>query len=132
MNQKLRVAVSILVGMAVGSFSAGSVLMWHYARVFKEQYYAQIGSNANVVYMIRSGRQEELVRNIEANLAQSIVAADKLYGKDEKRLSAFWVVQRYYEKFGLKTPPDIAPILAALPPRPLTSCEEKATRIRRT
>ena len=129
MKHKLRVAAAILGGMAVGSCISGSVLMWHYARISKKQYYAQMGSNANVVYMIRSGRQEELTRNIEANLAQCVMAADKLYGQDEKRLPAFWAIQRYYKTFDLETPPEIGSILAALPSRPLTSCEEKAACI---
>ena len=88
-------------------------------------YYSQLSEVTNTAYMIRAGRQDELVKNAEASIAQCVVVADATWGDSEQRLGSFWFVQRYYEKFNLEVPADVKPILAKLPPRPLTSCQLK-------
>ena len=119
----LKPALLILAGCLLGSLLTGGLLLFHYASSFKAQYYLGILDNANVAYLIRAGRQEELLRNIDANLTECVVTADKLYGSDQKRLPSFWFIQRYYETFEIPIPQQIAPILQSLPARPLTSCQ---------
>ena len=121
----VKVVLLILAGFLVGSLVTGGLVALQSAKLFKSQYYAGINSHANVAYMIRADRQEELLKNIDNNVAQCVLAAETLYGKDEKRLASHWLIQRYYQKFGLPVPPEISPILESLPPRPLTSCELK-------
>ena len=49
----------------------------------------------------------------------------KFMPDNNSRYSPLWQVQRYYEISGDEIPSEIKPILDALPPRPLTSCELK-------
>ena len=126
MNQRLKGTLLLAAGVVVGSLCTGTALIVFESHRFQERYYTGILDNANVAYMIGTGREKDLVRSVEANLVQCVVAADRLYGKDQKRLPAFWLVQRYYKKLGCEPPAEIAPILATLPPRPLTSCEKAA------
>ncbi len=113
-----------LAGFVCGAVIFGGLIVWGYSRMFREQYYTGILSNANTVYMIRAGRQEQLLKNIDTNLRQCVLSVDKLWGTDEKRLPALWYVQRYYQSFDLSVPEDIKDILESLPPRPLTSYEK--------
>ena len=120
---KLKAVGLLAVGFLTGAILVGGLVAWRYFQMFKEQYYTGILSNANTALMIRAAQEEELLRNLETNIRQCVAAADSLWGNDEDRLSAFWLVQRYYERFDLSVPKDIKPILDRLPPRPLTSCE---------
>ena len=126
MKRSLKVMLLLVAGALIGALCVTALFVMRESQRFRDQYYAGILENANVAYMLATGREQELVKNIEANLAECVAAADRLYGKNENRLTAFWLVQRYFEKTGREPPPDIVPILAALPPRPLTSCEQKA------
>ena len=126
MKPNLKGMLLLAAGALVGALCVAAVFAVRESQRFRDRYYADILENANVAYMLATGLEKELVENIEANLGQCVTAADRLYGKTEKRLTAFWLVQRYFEKTGRKPPPEIIPILAALPPRPLTSCEIKA------
>ena len=120
---KLKAVGLILIGFIMGALIAGIFLVWHFAHFFRQQYYTGILSITNTAYMVRANREEELLKIVEANIRQCVVAADSMCGDNEERLDAFWLVQRYYEKFDLPIPDDIEPILNRLPPRPLTSCE---------
>ena len=111
-------------GFIAGAILFGGLIAWSYSRMFKEQYYTGILSNANTAYMIRADRQEQLLKNIETNIRQCVVSVDKLWGTDENRLPALWYVQRYYQSFDLSVPEDIRSIFDNLPPRPLTSYEK--------
>ncbi len=121
----LKPALLILAGCLLGSLFTGALLVVHYGTFFQEQYYLGILDNTNVAYLIRAGRQEELLRNIDANLTECVLAADKLYGSDQKRLPTFWFIQRYYQTYDIPIPEQIAPILQSLPARPLSSCKLK-------
>ena len=122
---KLKAVGLLAVGFLTGAILVGGLVAWRYFQMFKEQYYTGILSNANTAFMIRAEREEELLRNLETNIRQCVASADSLWGNDEDRISAFWLVQRYYERFDLSVPKDIKPILDRLPPRPLTSCEQR-------
>ncbi|NIA07419.1 MAG: hypothetical protein GWP14_07270 [Actinobacteria bacterium] len=118
----------IILGFVAGAVLAGGFVAWSYFQLFKRQYYDGILSNANTAYMIRAGREKDLLKGIEDNMQQCVVAADAMWGENKTRLAAFWLVQRYYEKFDLPIPEDVRPILDGLPPRPLTSCELDQSR----
>lgn len=115
---KLKTVGLITVAFLTGSTLCGGLIAWQYLKVFKQQYYYTILSNASFAHMIRDGREEELLKNIETNIRQGMMSVDSLRGNDENRLSAFWYVQRYYERYKLPVPDDIKGILAKLPPDP--------------
>jgi hypothetical protein len=112
------------VGFVSGAIIFGGLVVWNSSKMFKEQYYTGILSNANTAYMIRADRQEQLLKNIETNLRQCVISVDKLWSADDNRLPALWYVQRYYQSFDLSVPEDIRAILDSLPPRPLTTYEK--------
>lgn len=119
---KLKTIGLIAIGFLMGSVLAGGLMAWNYSRIFKQQYYNGILSNANTAYMIRADAQEELLKNIEGNIQQCLVSADLRWRNDKNRLDAFWYVQRYYEKYKLPIPANIKSILDALPPHPRQEC----------
>lgn len=111
-------------GFVLGAIIFGGLIAWGYSRMFRDLYYIGILNNTDTAFMIRADHQEQLLKNIETNLRQCVVSVDKLWGTDEKRLTALWYVQKYYQKFDLSVPEDIRSIFDSLPPRPLTSCEK--------
>ena len=111
------------LGFVLGGIIFGGLIAWRYSMMFRDQYFIQIAGLTNTAYMIRAGRKDDLVQNAEASIQQCVEAADSLWGDNEGRLSSFWYTQRYYQTFGLDIPTALQPIFAALPPRPLTSCE---------
>jgi hypothetical protein len=115
-NRKLKAVGLFTVGFLCGAILAGGLVAWLYFQMFKQLYYDGILSNANTAHMIRAGVQDELLKNIEDNIQGCVISADSMW-------SAFWYVQRYYQKFNLDVPDNIQPILNSLPPRPITSCE---------
>ncbi len=122
---KLKVLGLFAFGFLAGAILFGGLIAWRYSVMFRDQYYLRILDVTNTAFMIRAGREEELVKNAEASIRQCVAAADSLWGDTEARLSSFWYVQRYYEEFGLCVPAEIQPVLNSLPPRPLTSCERR-------
>jgi hypothetical protein len=124
-KKKFKSIVLFLAGFLAGSMLVGGILLWNYGRFFRQNYYIGIANGVNVVTMIRSNRQEELIKITEENMVRSIEIGDKHFRNYPERLRALWVVQRYYENFNLPVPEAIKPILDKLPKRPLTSCELK-------
>jgi len=122
---KLKVIAIFGIGFLAGAILVGGLVVWRYSVMFRNLYYSQILEVTNTAYMIRAGREEELVKNAEASIRQSVAAAYSLWGDNEARLGSFWYAQRYYHQFGLDVPADLQPILNNLPSRPLTSCEKR-------
>jgi hypothetical protein len=123
---KLKTIGILALGFLTGAVLTGALLVWNYTVMFRNLYYIQILDDINVVSMIRSGRKDELVKQIEANIPQWVTSTDSIL-KGNARLDSLWNIQRYYEKYKLDVPAEIRPILNKLPPRPLTSCELKKT-----
>ncbi len=111
------------LGFVVGGILVGGLIAWRYSSLFRDQYYSNILEVTNTAYMIRAGREAELVNNAEANIQQCIASANSIWGDNEARLGSFWYAQRYYQEFNLDVPAELQPIFESLPPRPLTSCE---------
>jgi hypothetical protein len=123
-----KVVLLLLAGFVAGALTAGPLTVLYYAGLFRGQYFLGILSNAHTVYMIRSGREDQLVKTIETNLSDGVVGAKRIFGINEESLPAFWAVQRYYKTFDLPVPAELAPILESLPPQPPwppTACELK-------
>lgn len=115
---KLKILGIFGLGFLLGVILVSGLFVLRHAKMFKEQYYWDIQELTNTAYMIRDGREDQLVRRAEANIRQCVVAANSLWGDTETRLEAFSYVQRYYQRFNLDVPTDIKSILDRLPPRP--------------
>jgi hypothetical protein len=81
---------------------------------------------------IRAGRANGVLERYDKAIPQLILNFDKFYSKvlsEEEINRTLWGFQRYYsDNPSLEVPAEIKPILDALPPRPLTSCEIKALK----
>ena len=79
---------------------------------------------------LRAGRVDGVLERYDRAIPSLILNFDKFYSKtlsEEQINSTLWGFQRYYsDNPSLEVPAEIKPILDALPPRPLTSCEIKA------
>jgi len=128
-KRRLKAVGLLTAGFLSGAIIAGGLVAWQYFQMFKEQSYMGILGNANTAYMIRAGLQEELLKNIDNRIQQCILSADSMWGKDEKRLNAFWYVQRYYKKYNLPVPDNVKSILSELPPDPRQEEFDASTRI---
>lgn len=117
-KQRLKAVGFFLAGFVSGAVLASGWVAWRYFQMFKSQCYSGIQSNTNSAYMIRDEREEELLKNLEANIQQCVVSAESLSGSGEGRLPTFWFVQRYYRQFDIDVPDDMQRIFAKLPPDP--------------
>jgi len=116
--KKLKILGIFGLGFVLGACLAGGLIAVQYSKMFRDQYYADILEVVNTAYMIRDGREEQLLKNSEANIRQCVLSADSLWPDTEARLGAFWYLQRYYQRFDIDVPDDIKPILDRLPPQP--------------
>ena len=116
--KKLKILGAIGLGFILGACLAGGLIAVQYSKMFRDQYYSDILEVVNTAYMIRDGREDQLLQNAEASIRQCVKSADSLWGDTESRLGAFWYLQRYYQRFDLDVPDDIKPILDRLPPQP--------------
>jgi hypothetical protein len=129
---KLKVIAIFGIGFLAGAILIGGLAVRRYSVMFRNLYYSQILEVTNTAYMIRAGREEELVKNAEAGIRQGVAVAYSLWGDNKARLGSFWYAQRYYHQFGIDVPADIQPILNNLPSRPLTSCEKRKIQEEKT
>jgi peroxiredoxin len=120
-KQRLKAVGFFLAGFMLGAVLLGGWVAWSYSKMFKRQYYSGILSNTNTAYMIRAEQEEELLKNLEANIRQCVVSAEALSGSGEERLPTLWFVQRYYRQFNIDVPEDMQRIFAKLPPDPRTA-----------
>jgi hypothetical protein len=121
---KLKTIGIFALGFLTGAFLLSGLIVWNYTIMFQNLYHIQILDCVNTASMIRSGREDELVKRMETNLPQWVTFADSILRK-KARLDSLWSIQRYYEKFNIDVPSEIQPILKKLPPRPLAPCEMK-------
>ena len=95
----MKAAGLFIIGFLSGAIIAGGLVAWQYSQMFRQKYYMEILNNAYTANMVRAGLQEDMLKNMDNNIQQFVICANSLWGKDEKRLNAFWYVQRYYEKY---------------------------------
>ncbi len=115
---KLKILGIFGLGFLLGVILFSGLYVFREAKKFKEQYYFDIQEVTHTAYMIREGREDQLVRRCEANIRECVLAANRLWGDTEARIKAFSYIQRYYQRFNLDIPTDIKPILDGLPPQP--------------
>ena len=119
-----------LLGFLAGGILLGGLALWNFSRFCIRQYYSQIQDMTNTAFMIRAGRTDELLKNIDSAIPWCVAAANKFRGDSKERLQCFWFVQKYYDRFDINVPEKIQPILSGLPPRPLTSCDIKKLKMK--
>jgi hypothetical protein len=128
---KLKTIGIFALGFLTGTILLGGLIVWNYTVMFRELYHIQIISNINTISMIRSGREDKLLKYMEANIPEWVTFADSVL-RGKTRLDSLWSIQRYYEKFNLDVPSEIQPILKKLPPPPSTSYQMKKPQERET
>ena len=90
---------------------------------------AQLFEMADNARLLRGGRGEMLLNRYDDVIPNTVLSFNQYHRrflKGTQAHAALWQVQRYYESNpSLKLPSDIKPILEALPPRPVSSCETR-------
>lgn len=121
---KLKIIGTFALGFLTGAILLGGLIVWNSSVMFRFMYHAQLLSSIHTISMIRSGRENELVKFMEANIPQWVTSVDSIL-RGDARLDSLWSIQRYCEKYKVDVPAEIQTILNKLPPRPLTPCELK-------
>ncbi|HBG28816.1 MAG: hypothetical protein A2Y10_06860 [Planctomycetes bacterium GWF2_41_51] len=132
-KRKLKAVGIFMLGFLAGGILLGGAALWNFNRFYTRQYYSQIQDVTNTAFMIRAGRTDELLKNIDSAIPGCVAAANKFgdtTAHSKERLQCFWFVQKYYDRFDVNVPAQIQPILSGLPPRPLTSCDIKKLKMK--
>lgn len=120
----------LFIGVFVSGVFVGATAIWFKVVVpagqGAEMIYADgVEEMARTATMIRQNKQQQLLTNIDLTLPQ-LVEATHSFGDREHTRWALWKVKEYYQTCAVPVPPQIASILASLPPkppRPPSSCE---------
>lgn len=124
MSQKSRVVLAFAAGLLAGGAIAGGFVAWHWNRNFSGWYVLQVADQANVAKEILSDRGPALAERIKTTLPAYVHAVHTEFAQAEGANWALWTVSDVYKAAGTPPPPDIAAVLAALPPR--ASCKKPA------
>ncbi|MFA6186041.1 MAG: hypothetical protein WC770_02355 [Phycisphaerae bacterium] len=123
MKTRLKMTMFFLAGCLIGTVVGGGLIAWQYTKLFKREYLVQVVDQANIVRDIYAGKSKEFADSIVRILPQYVIALNKMYGKDEKKLPALWLIKRVYKENSIPVPEEISAILNSLPPKPLSPCE---------
>jgi hypothetical protein len=128
MKTGLKMTIFFLAGCLIGAVVGSGFIAWQYYKVFKWQYSTQVLDQANVAREIYAGKSKELADRIVQSLPQYVIAVNKMYGRDKKKLPILWLVKRVYKENSISIPDEISAILDSLPPKPPSSCELRRTK----
>lgn len=116
MPQGWKFALTFLAGALMGAGSAGAFVGLHWQQNFANWYIVGVADQANVAREISTGQGTQLADRIRASLPPYVNAVERDFRGAEGREWALWMVNDAYRAAG-DPPPDIQPILSALPPR---------------
>ncbi len=120
---KTRLLLAGLVGLIIGLLGSWLFIGRRCADTFAQQYTVSVMDQANVALHIRAGKEAELLDGIERSLPTYALAVDEHFRAYPGATDALWMIKAYYQRNEISMPPEIAGILAALPPKPPTSCQ---------
>lgn len=126
---KAKIVTAFVLGLLLGLVGMFVLMGMNTRKVMAIYADAQLLEMAANARLLRSGQGETLLRRYDDAIPRNALYFHKHHRgflKGKQAHAALWQVQRYYESNpSLKTPADIKPILDALPPRPVSSCEIK-------
>jgi hypothetical protein len=132
MKKKLLLLALFITGTLAGFVSCFLLLGLKEYSVMSHWASIRLTEVAIDVRELRAGRVDGVLERYDRAIPSLILNFDKFYSKglpEEQINSTLWGFERYYsDNPSLEVPADIKPILDALPPRPLTSCEVKALK----
>ena len=130
MKKKLLLLTIFIMGTLAGFVSCFLLLGFKEYSVMSHWTSMRLTEMALDVRELRAGRVDGVLERYDRAIPSLILNFDKFYSKtlsEEQINIPLWGFQRYYsDNPSLEIPAEIKPILDALPPRPLTSCEIKA------
>ena len=130
MKKKLLLLALFITGTLTGFVSCFLLLGLKEYSIMSHWASMRLTEVAIDVRELRAGRVDDVLERYDRAIPSLILNFDKFYSKtlsEEQINSTLWGFQRYYsDNPSLEVPTEIKPILDALPPRPLTSCEIKA------
>ena len=117
------VAAGCVIGFVLGSLNSFRAIS-HFASV-------ALTEKAIDVRQLQQGHGDSVLerkRTALPGLVQQLESCHRKFLTETQWNSALWAVSRCYEDQESGPPASIKPVLDALPPRPLTSCELRAQR----
>ena len=130
MKKKLLLLAIFITGTLAGFVSCFLLLGLKEYSVMSHWASMRLTEVAIYVRELRAGRVDGVLERYDRAIPSLILNFDKFYSKtlsEEQINIPLWGFQRYYsDNPALEIPSEIKPILDALPPRPLTSCEVEA------
>lgn len=122
---KRSLVLSFLAGVVAGGLLVAFLVGAHYNRMLDDHYVMGVQEQVYVAHALDSRESRaRLLDTIESDLP-SYVEVLQGWSDREKALSGLWSIQDYYEHSTLEPPPEVAPILDALPPAPPSACLRK-------
>ena len=116
-------ALGLLVGV-VGMFLFMGINTRKVMAIYADAQLLEMAANAS---LLRSGQAETLLGRYEDSIPRTVLYFENYHRRflrGTQAHAALWQVQRFYELSpSLEAPADIKPVLDALPPRPVSSCE---------
>jgi hypothetical protein len=130
MKRKILLLTVFTVGTLTGFVSCFLLLGFKEYSVMSQWTSMRLTEMAIDVRELRAGRVDGVLERYDKAIPHLILSYDKYYSKglpEEQINIPLWGFQRYYsDNPSIEIPSEIKPILDALPPRPLTSCEINA------
>lgn len=131
MKKLVKTILILAVGFVAGAAAAGFMSYQGGMRLLAHFYMTGLIEQATDIHQLQGGRAEAVLerkrRALPGNTEEFVTRYGGLVSKQAYK-ETLWSVSRVYESPDVEAPDSIKPILDALPPRPLTSCERRAKK----
>ncbi len=115
--------ICFVIGLITGSLSSFFVVRHMTNQFFEDQYVIQCYDYLNVLFHLKSGKEQALLEHMESQLPLFMSGVPNIVHDQEKINSILWQAQRYYEENALDVPDSLQPLFDKLPPRPPSACK---------
>lgn len=103
-----------LVGLALGAATTYRVLAQPQQTIMNDTFVASALHDTGTAALLRAGKSDVIVRSIDMNLPNTVLALHSLYPHHPNTPRALHNIKTYYHKYKLTIPEKIRPILNAV------------------
>ena len=118
MKRVVAYLLTSLISLVVGAIVGALVVAKLNDRFMGHEYVSSLMSDGLTAREIYQGRGLSHADHLLESFPNRVLGVEKEFREDEARNTAFRVVGEAYVSTGRAVPPEIRPILAAVPPRP--------------
>jgi len=136
MFRRGKTAAILVLGVLIGGVATFVFMGYQTRRVMAIYAEAALLEAATDARLLAGGKSQAVLDRKDAamgNMVLGFAAQHARYLRQDRKVAALWVVQRYYDECPSSGPsPEAKAILDALPPRPPTSCQFKSRKPEQT